>query len=152
MSSSFGTPWTVARQAPLSMGFPRQEYYSVLPFPSPGDFPDQGVKPASPTLAGGFFTTEPFKRSIADPTFSMTPTSHWGRNATLTHRHCPHTQWLSTSSVQGFQEKCLLKVDLFTVCNKKLFLSLLEHSEAMVLGLVVILRPTVHTDVNMNTN
>ena len=43
-------------------------------------------------------------------------------------------------------------MDLFTVCNKKLFLSLLEHNEAMVLGLVVILRPTVHTDVNMNTN
>ena len=46
-------------QAPLSMGFPRQEDWSGLPFPSPGDLPDPGIKPASPTLAGSFFTTEP---------------------------------------------------------------------------------------------
>ena len=50
--------WTVARQAPLSMGSPRQEYWSGLSFPSPGDLPHSGVKPA-PALAGGFFTTEP---------------------------------------------------------------------------------------------
>ena len=44
------TPWTVAHQAPLSMGFPRQEYWSVLLFPSPGDFPNPGIKPTSPAL------------------------------------------------------------------------------------------------------
>ena len=55
----FATPWTVACQAPLSMGFPRQEYWSGFPFSSPGDLPDPGIKPASPALAGGFFTTEP---------------------------------------------------------------------------------------------
>ena len=55
----FATPWTVACQAPLSLGFPRQEYWSGLPFPSPGDLPCPGIKPASPSLAGGFFTTEP---------------------------------------------------------------------------------------------
>ena len=49
----------MAYQAPLSMGFPRQEYWSGLPFPSPGDLPDPGVEPMSPALAGGFFTTEP---------------------------------------------------------------------------------------------
>ena len=51
---------TVARQAPLSVGFPRQEYWSGLPFPPPGDLFDQGIEPASllsPALAGGFFTT-----------------------------------------------------------------------------------------------
>ena len=53
------TPWTVAHQAPLSMGFPGQEYWSGLPFPSPGDLPDLGIKPVSPALAGGYFTTEP---------------------------------------------------------------------------------------------
>ena len=56
----FATLWTVACQAPLSMGFPRQEYWSGLPFPPPGDLPDPGIKPTSlisPTLAGGFFTT-----------------------------------------------------------------------------------------------
>ena len=57
----FATPWTVARQAPLSMGFSGQEYWSGLPFPSPGDLPDPRIELASPTssaLAGGFFTTK----------------------------------------------------------------------------------------------
>ena len=47
----------VARQAPLSMGFPRQEYWSGLPFPTPEDLPNPEIKPVSPALAGGFFTT-----------------------------------------------------------------------------------------------
>ena len=54
------TPWTVARQAPLSMGFSRQEYWSGLPCPPPGDLPDPGIEPVSlmsPALAVGFFTT-----------------------------------------------------------------------------------------------
>ena len=46
------------------MGFPRQEYWSVLPFPFPGDHPNPGIKPASPALAGGFFTAEPAERPI----------------------------------------------------------------------------------------
>ena len=59
MSDSL-TPWTVALQASLiSMGYPRQEYWSVLPFPPPGALPDPGIKPAPPALADGFFTTEP---------------------------------------------------------------------------------------------
>ena len=56
---TLATPWTVAFQAPLSMGFFRQEYWSGLPFPSPGDLPDPGIKPVflvSPALAGRFFT------------------------------------------------------------------------------------------------
>ena len=56
--SNFVTPWTVARQAPLSMEFSRQEYWSGLPFRSPEDLPDLGIEPASPESAGGFFTTE----------------------------------------------------------------------------------------------
>ena len=59
MPDSFWTPWTVAHQAPLSMGFPRQAYWSGLPFPSLEDLPDPGLKPVSSELAGGFFTTEP---------------------------------------------------------------------------------------------
>ena len=54
----FATPWTVAHQGPLSMGFSRQEYWSGLPFSSPGDLPDPGIKLTSPTLAGRFFTPE----------------------------------------------------------------------------------------------
>ena len=53
------TPWTTAHQAPLSMGFSRQEYWSGLPFPPPGELSDPGIKPTSPALAGRFFTTEP---------------------------------------------------------------------------------------------
>ena len=52
------TPWTVAQQAPLSMGFPRQEYWSGLPFPSPGDHPNPGLKPGSPAFQADFFLTE----------------------------------------------------------------------------------------------
>ena len=48
MSNSFAAPWTVARQASLSMGFPRQEYWGGLPFPSLGDLPNPGIKPVSP--------------------------------------------------------------------------------------------------------
>ena len=55
----FVIPWTIAHQAPLSMGFSRQEYRRGLPFPPPGDLPDPGMEPASPALAGRFFTTEP---------------------------------------------------------------------------------------------
>ena len=59
VSDAFATPWTVSLQVPLSMGFPRQEYWSGLPFSSPGDLPDPGIKPVSSALAGGFFDTEP---------------------------------------------------------------------------------------------
>ena len=55
----FVTPWTAACQAPLFMGFPRQEFWSGLPFPSPRDLPDPGIEPTSPALAGAFFATEP---------------------------------------------------------------------------------------------
>ena len=58
MSNSLVTPWTVAHQAPLSMGFSRQEYWSGLPFLPPGDFPSPGTEPASLALAGGFFTAD----------------------------------------------------------------------------------------------
>ena len=53
------TPWAVAHQAHLSMGFLRQEHWSGLPFPFPGDLPNPGTEPMSPALASGFFTTEP---------------------------------------------------------------------------------------------
>ena len=56
---TLGTPWTVACQAPLAMGFPKQEYWSGLPFPSLGALSEPGIQPVSPALAGGFFTTEP---------------------------------------------------------------------------------------------
>ena len=72
----FVTPRTVAHEAPLSVKFPRQEYWSWLPCPSPGDLPNPGIKPtspASPALAGGFLTTvppgNPLKSACRLPTF-----------------------------------------------------------------------------------
>ena len=54
--SDSATPWTVAHQIPLSVEFPRQEYWNGLPFPPPGDLPDPGIEPVFLALAGGFFT------------------------------------------------------------------------------------------------
>ena len=68
----FVTPWTAAYRAPLSMGFFRQEYWSGLPFPPPGDLPDSGIKPVSlmsPVLADRFFTTVPPGKPIASVIF-----------------------------------------------------------------------------------
>ena len=55
----FATRWTVAYQASPSMGFSRQEYWSGLPFPSPGDLPDPGIEPGSPALEADALTSEP---------------------------------------------------------------------------------------------
>ena len=62
------TPWTAARQAPLSMGFSRQEYGSGLPFPTPGDLPDRGIEsisPASPAWQEGFLPTGKSKPALS---------------------------------------------------------------------------------------
>ena len=55
----FATPWTVAHQAPPSMGFSRQEYWSGVPFPFPGDLPNPGIEPGSPALQADTLTSEP---------------------------------------------------------------------------------------------
>ena len=64
MSNSFMILWTGAVQAPLSMGFPRQEYWSGLPFPFLEDLLDPGMKPAPPVLADGFFISEPLEKPL----------------------------------------------------------------------------------------
>ena len=65
MSSSFVMPWSVAHQAPQSMGFPRQEYWNSLPLPIPRGFPDPEIEPKSSALVGGCFTTEPPGKPIS---------------------------------------------------------------------------------------
>ena len=65
LSNSFATPWTVACQAPLSMGFSRQEYWSGLPLPSPGELPDPGIKPKSPALQADSFTIWATREALA---------------------------------------------------------------------------------------
>ena len=65
---TFVTPWTVAYQAPLSMGFPRQEYWSGLPFPSPGDLPDPGTEPRS-ALRADSSPSEPLEKPPINSVF-----------------------------------------------------------------------------------
>jgi len=62
------------------MGFPRQEYWSGLPFPSSGDLPDPGIEPVSPALAGGFFTTEPPRKLTVD---NILPQINYHKTKTL---------------------------------------------------------------------
>ena len=63
--------WTVAHQAPLSMEFSRQEYWSGVPFPSPGDLPDPGNEPGSPTLQADSSLTKPPEKHAQIPQFSI---------------------------------------------------------------------------------
>ena len=69
----FATPWTVAHQAPVFMQFSRQEYWSGLPFPSPGDLPALRIEPESPALAGRFFTTAPPGKPAITIQFNNSP-------------------------------------------------------------------------------
>ena len=76
----FATKWIVAHQAPLCMGFPRQEYWSGLPFPSPGDLSDPEIKPTPPSLASWFLTTEPPGKpllKITEINFISPTHTHW---------------------------------------------------------------------------
>ena len=84
MSKSFATPWAVACQTPLSMGFPRQGSWNGLSFPSPWDLPDPRIKPASPALARRFFTTEPPGKPVLFSIVAVSiyiPTHSAGRRA-----------------------------------------------------------------------
>ena len=63
--SDFAIPWTVVHQAPLSMGFSREEYWSELLFPSPGHLPHPGIEPGSPALKADSLTTEPPERLLS---------------------------------------------------------------------------------------
>ena len=85
------TPWTVAHQAPLSMRFFRQEYWSGWLFPSPADLPNPDIKPACPALTGGFFTTEPTGKTLLLPRvqFSCSVMSSSLRPHGLQHTRLP---------------------------------------------------------------
>ena len=68
----FATPWTIVHLAPLSMEFSKQEYWSELPFPFPGDLPDPGIKLAFPALAGRVFTTVPQGKPVEKSRLNLT--------------------------------------------------------------------------------
>ena len=65
MSNSFESSWTVANQAPLSMGLSGQEYWSGLPFPTPGDLPNPGIKPGSPALQADSLPSESLRQQVS---------------------------------------------------------------------------------------
>ena len=77
----FVTPWTVAHQAPLSMGFSRQEYWSGLPFPSPGYLPGPGIEPRSPALQADALTSEPLGKPCKDYDYSL----KWSNRQEIKH-------------------------------------------------------------------
>ena len=77
------TPWTVASQAPLTMGFSRQGYWSGLPFPSPGDLPDPGMETASSRIAGRFFTMWTIMEAPYCHTKNNTLTPTWFKHTTF---------------------------------------------------------------------
>ena len=86
--SGFLQPWTVACQAPLFMDFSRQEHWSRLPRPSPGDLPDPGIEPESPELAGRFFTAEPPRKPVGMVTHMIKLHTH----TIHTHPHRVHVK------------------------------------------------------------
>ena len=99
----FATLWTVAHQAPLSMGFSRQEYWSELPCSPPGDIPDLGIEPTSlmsPALVGRFFTTGAIWEALAfhrrrqwHPTPVLLPGKSQGRRSLLGCGPWGHKEW-----------------------------------------------------------
>ena len=103
----FATLWSVTHQAPLSMGFPRQEYCSGLPFPPSGDLLDPGVEPRSPAcpaLASRFFTPEPLGQPLGRqylPAFVLSP-QHFISEAQIinTIYRCPETECPSAGQVR----------------------------------------------------
>ena len=115
MFNSFVTPWTVACQAPLSVGFPRQEYWNGLPFPSPGHLPGPGIEPESPAMAHGFVTADPqgspFKHKLngylmlafkANANFQKTEIIQ-----TMLFGHCGTKPEIKIQTVQSKVPRCL---------------------------------------------
>ena len=100
----FVTPWTVAHQVSPSMGFSRQEYWSGLPFPSPGDAPDPVIKPGSPTLQADSLLSEP-------------PGKPYGLTHCSGHQHCPSNIFCSPlvqgtwMALWGWVQPCVLLCD-----------------------------------------
>ena len=95
----FATPWTVTYQAPRSMGFSRQEYWSGLPFPSPGDLPNPGIEPGSPALQTDALPSEPLGKLEPIPNsslislYSQSHSNMFARARAHTHTHTHRLSW-----------------------------------------------------------
>ena len=136
----FVTLWTVAHQAPQSMGFSRQEYWSELPFPSPGDLPDPGIELRSPALQANALTSEPREKSInvspnpprlghtgfegPEPTGALLA---WQSNKTILLYFTQNSAsgiWFSSSAGQVFRSLTNLCLQHYSPLSKKIFLDL----------------------------
>ena len=126
----FATPWTVGHQAALFLGFPRQEYWSELPFPSPRDLPNPGIELASlasPALTGGFLNTGAtweavntsltgrFLQKLLPMAFNTFPD-----NNVLTHH--------PTTELQCFKSNCVFLIFIRVLCNFLCFYFSLKNS------------------------
>ena len=99
-------PYGLYPAGSLSMGFSRQEYWSGLPFPPPGDLPDSGIEPASPASSGGFSTTEPPGKPFGWIVVKAIPANTcsfwiWHRVALLNHSLCNHSHGLADLGLGG---------------------------------------------------
>ena len=136
MPDSFATPWTAAHQTPLSLGFPRQEYWSGLPFPSPRDLPDPGIEPVSAALADRFFTAEPPKKppSIFTALKTLSPPVHSSFHQLLAIFCCLHSFSFSTMSYHWSHTVCMLYqqqqgyLSLVVIISLFLFLLGMNHN------------------------
>ena len=100
----FETPCTVTCQAPLSMGFLRQEYRSALPFPSPGDLPDPGIEPMSPALQADALPSEPIAACFLFRCRTQLSVLPLGKYPTLPNLH-PTTSPTEISGLEGGEKK-----------------------------------------------
>ena len=122
----FATPWTVACQAPLSMGLPRQEYWSGLPFLSPRDLPDPGIKPASPAWASGIFTTETSGKHLIGKWMPVYGNKRWWELRNVCAPGCSHFNLSVTQRQQMWQLEYLLS---FQQCSQKTLLNKRNYNE-----------------------
>ena len=114
----FATPWTAAYQAPPSVGFSRKEYWSGLPFPSPGDLPDPGIEPGSPAFQVDALTSEPWgtwikKSSLSEKTTAMKYTCTHVCLYVYTHTHTHKTRLNSKGLERTWKPKWVLWLPTF---------------------------------------
>ena len=118
----FATPWAVAYKAPLSMEFLRQEYWSGLPFPSPGDLPNPGIEPGSPALQADSLSSEPPRKPAKSYTWTQKQAPSF-RCCKPTDLQTPECAWVEvsrgmTTDLQGslWQEQVISAGDFYQSC------------------------------------
>ena len=127
----FATPWTVVYQAPPSMGFSRQEYWSGLPFPSPGDLPNPGIKPRSPALEADALTSEPPGKPNGSSIYSFLRNLHTvlRNGCTNLHSHQQCRRVVFSLPSPAFIVCIIFDDDILPVVRRPLIVILICHSQ-----------------------